>query len=133
MSDLLGGHVQVYFSTIPAALPHIESGKVRALAVTSTSRLPELPHVATVAESGLAGFEVNAWLGLFAPSRTPLSIVTLLHSESTKVLAAADVRQRLVQHGVMPGGGTSDGQRNYLAADMAKWRRVVQAANIRLE
>ncbi|HVR54191.1 MAG TPA: tripartite tricarboxylate transporter substrate binding protein [Pseudorhodoferax sp.] len=133
MSDLLGGHVQVYFSTIPAALPHIESGKVRALAVTSTSRVPELPQVATVDESGLAGFEVTAWFGLFAPARTPSTIITRLHSESSKVLAATDVRQRLAHHGVMPGGGTPDGLRDYLAADMAKWRRVIQVAGIRSE
>ncbi|WP_326544342.1 Bug family tripartite tricarboxylate transporter substrate binding protein [Pseudorhodoferax sp.] len=133
LSDLLGGHVQVYFSTIPAALPHIESGKVRALAVTSTSRVPELPQVATIDESGLAGFEVTAWFGLFAPARTPAAIIERLHGESSRVLAAPDVRQRLAHHGVMPGGGTPDGLRDYLAADMAKWRRIIQVAGIRLD
>ncbi|PZP99979.1 MAG: hypothetical protein DI587_09255 [Variovorax paradoxus] len=133
LSDLLGGHVQAYFATIPAALPHIESGKVRALAVTSTSRVPELSQVATVDESGLAGFEVTAWFGLFAPARTPPAVIARLHAESSRVLATPEVRQRLAHHGVMPGGGTPDGLRDYLAADMAKWRRIIQVAGIRLD
>lgn len=133
LSDLLGGHVQVYFSTIPAALPHIESGKLRALAVTSGTRVPELPQVPTLDASGLPGFEVNAWFGLFAPARTPPAVIARLHAECSRVLAAPDVRQRLAQHGVMPGGGTPEGLRDHLAADMARWRRIVQVAGIRLD
>lgn len=132
LSDLLGGHVQVYFSTIPAALPHIESGKLRALAVTSTSRVPELAQVATIDESGLPGFDVTAWFGLFAPAKTPPAVIARLHDESSKVLAMPEIRQRLAHHGVLPGGGTPDSLRDYLAADMARWRRIIQVAGIRL-
>lgn len=133
LADLLGGHVHVYFSTIPAALPHIESGKLRALAVTSTSRVPELPQVATVDASGLPGFEVTAWFGLFAPARTPTAVISRLHEASSRILATPELRQRLAQHGVMPGGGTPQDLREHLAADMAKWRRIVQVAGIRLD
>lgn len=133
LADLLGGHVQVYFSTIPAALPHIESGKLRALAVTSTSRVPELPQVATVDASGLPGFEVTAWFGLFAPARTPPAVISRLHEASSRILATPELRQRLAQHGVMPGGGTPQDLREHLAADMAKWRRIVQVAGIRID
>ncbi|WP_056177496.1 tripartite tricarboxylate transporter substrate binding protein [Pseudorhodoferax sp. Leaf267] len=133
MSDLLGGHVQVYFSTIPAALPHIQAGKVRALAVTGTARLPDLPQIPTVDASGLPGFEVTAWFGLFAPGRTPPAVIQRLHSELAHILAMPDVQQRLANHGVIPGGGTPESLRDFLAADMAKWSRVVQVAGVQVQ
>jgi tripartite-type tricarboxylate transporter receptor subunit TctC len=133
MADLLGGHVQVYFSTIPAALPHIQSGRVRALAVTSLARVPELPQVPTVDESGLPGFDVTAWFGLFAPRRTAPAIVSRLNAELVRILSMPDVRERLAHHGVLPGGSTPEGLGSHLTQDIAKWNQVVRQASIRLD
>ena len=133
VTDLLGGHVQVYFATVPSVLQHIESGKLRALAVTSTTRVPELPQVPTVAEAGLPGFEVTAWFGLFAPSRTPRPVVERLNAEVVKILAMPDVRQKMSAHGVLPGGGTSASLREFLVADIDKWAKLIRQAGIRAE
>ena len=108
VNDLLGGHVQLYFSTISGRVQHIESGRLRAMAVTGKTRSPELPEVPTVSESGLPGFDVTAWFGLFAPARTPRPVIERLNTELGKILAMPDVRQKLAHHGVQPGGGTPD-------------------------
>jgi tripartite-type tricarboxylate transporter receptor subunit TctC len=133
VNDLLGGHVQLYFSTIPSVSQHIESGKLRALAVTGKTRSPELPNVPTVAESGLPGFEVTAWFGVFAPARTPKPVIDRLNAEFVKILAMPDVRQKLANHGVQPGGGTPDSLRDFLVSDMDKWSKVIRDAGIRAE
>jgi tripartite-type tricarboxylate transporter receptor subunit TctC len=133
VNDLLGGHVQVYFSTIPSVSQHIESGKLRALGVTGSARNPDLPGVPTVAEAGLPGFEVTAWFGLFAPARTPRAVIDRLNAELVKILAMPDVRQKLAVHGVQPGGGTPDALRDFLASDIDRWGKVVREAGIRAE
>jgi tripartite-type tricarboxylate transporter receptor subunit TctC len=133
VNDLLGGHVQVYFSTIPAVAQHIEAGKLRALAVTGKARSPELPGVPTVAESGLPAFEVTAWFGVFAPARTPRPVIDRLNAEFVKILAMPDVRQKLAVHGVQPGGGTPESLRDFLASEIDKWGKVVRDAGIRAE
>ncbi|ROZ68791.1 tripartite tricarboxylate transporter substrate binding protein [Ramlibacter sp. WS9] len=133
VNDLLGGHVQLYFSTIPSVSQHIESGKLRALAVTGKARSPELPNVPTVAESGLPGFDVTAWFGVFAPARTPKPVIDRLNAELVKILAMADVRQKLANHGVQPGGGTPESLRDFLVSDIDKWGKVVRDAGIRAE
>ena len=133
VNDLLGGHVQLYFSTIPSVSQHIESGKLRALAVTGKTRSTELPNVPTVAESGLPGFDVTAWFGLFAPARTPKPVVERLNAELVKILAMPDVRQKLANHGVQPGGGTPESLRDFLASDIDKWAKVIRDAGIRAE
>ncbi len=133
VNDLLGGHVQVYFSTIPSVSQHIEAGRLRALAVTGKTRSPELPNVPTVSESGLPGFDVTAWFGLFAPARTPRPVVERLNAELRKILAMPDVRQKLASHGMEPGGGTPDSLRDFLIADIEKWGKVIREAGIRAE
>jgi tripartite-type tricarboxylate transporter receptor subunit TctC len=133
VNDLLGGHVQLYFSTIPPVYQHIEAGKLRALAVTGKTRSPELPNVPTVAESGLPGFDVTAWFGVFAPARTPKPVIDRLNAEFLKILAMPDVRQKLAAHGVLPGGGTPESLRDFLASDIEKWAKVVREAGIRAE
>lgn len=133
VTDLLGGHVQVYFSTIPSVAQHIEAGKLRALAVTGSTRSPELPQVPTVAESGLPGFEVTAWFGVFAPAKTPPQAITRLNAELVKILDMPDVRQKMANHGVLPGGGTPEALGNFLVKDMAKWADVIRQAGIRAD
>ncbi len=133
VNDLLGGHVQLYFSTIPSVSQHIEAGKLRALAVTGSTRSLELPNVPTVAESGLPGFEVTAWFGLFAPARTPKPVIDRVNAELVKVLAMPDVRQKLAHHGVKPGGGTPESLHDFLVSDIDKWGKVIREAGIRAE
>lgn len=133
VTDLLGGHVQVYFSTIPAVSQHIESGKLRALAVTGTTRSPELPNVPTVAESGLPGFDVTAWFGVFAPARTPVAAIERLNAELVKILAMPDVRQKMANHGVQPGGGTAEALGVFLIKEINKWGDLIRQTGIRAE
>lgn len=133
VTDLLGGHVQVYFATIPSVLQHVEAGRLRALAVTGKTRSPELPQVPTVAESGLAGFEVTAWFGVFAPARTPAPVTARLNAELVKILAMPDVRQKMAAHGVQAGGGTPESLRSHLVSEIDKWGRVIREAGVRAE
>ncbi len=133
VTDLLGGHVQVYFATIPSVLQHIETGRLRALAVTGSRRTAELPNVPTAAEAGLPGFEVTAWFGLFAPAKTPKPIVDRLNAEIVKILAMPDIRQKMAGHGVEPGGGTPEALGSLLVADIAKWGKLVKEAGIKAE
>ncbi len=130
VTDLLGGHVQVYFSTIPSVLPHVEAGTLKALAVTSTKRLPELPNMPTVAEAGVPGFDVTAWFGLFAPAKTPRAVIELLNRETVKILAMPDVKEKMAAHGVHPGGGTPESLALFLGTEIDKWGKVVRDAGI---
>ena len=133
VSDLLGGHVQVYFSTIPSVVQHIQAGKLRALAVTGKERSPEMPDIPTVAESGLPDFEVTAWFGIFAPAQTPQPDVARLNAELVMFLAMAEVREKLANHGVEPGGGSPESLGRFLVCEVAKWGDVVREAGIRTE
>lgn len=133
VTDLLGGHVQVYFSTITAVQKHVEKGSLRALAVTGGSRSSEMPQVPTVAESGLPGFEVTAWFGLFAPAQTPRPVIERLNAEMVKIMAMPDVRQKMMNHGVQPGGGSPEALGEFLVADIDKWAKVIREAGIKVE
>ncbi len=130
---LLGGQVQIYFSTIPAALAQVKAGKLRALAVTSRERVPQLPDMPTVADAALPGFEVVGWFGLFAPAGTPKAVIALLNGEVVKVLAMPDVRERFAAQGLIPGGGTPEALASFLKSEMAKWGKLIREAGIRIE
>ena len=108
MTDVLGGQVSIMFSTAPPAVEYIRAGKLRALGVSSAKRLPALPNVPTIAESGYPGFEVNNWLGIVAPAQTPREIIARLNSEMNAILALADVRERITSLGNDPAGGTPE-------------------------
>ena len=129
--DLIAGNVQIYFSTIPAALQQVKAGKLRALAVTSTTRVAEIPEMPTVAEAGLPGFQVIGWFGLFAPAGTPNAVVQKLNSEIVKTLKAPETRERLAGHGLIPGGGTPQDLGRFLTEEIARWRKLIQEAGIR--
>ncbi len=133
VTDLLGGHVQVYFATIPAVIPHVEAGTLKALAVTSPKRLAELPNVPTVAESGLPGFDVMAWFGLFAPVKTPRAVIDLLNREVIKILSMPDVRGKMAAHGMQPGGGSPESLALFLGTEIDKWGKVVRDAGIQAQ
>jgi len=131
--DLIAGHVQIFFATIPAALQQVKAGKLRALAVSSSKRVPELPDMPTVAESGLPGFEVVGWFGLFVPAGTPQPVIGKLNGEINKILNAPESRQRLSGHGLIPGGGTPGDLGKFLQAEIAKWSKLIKETGIRAE
>jgi len=131
--DLIAGQVQIYFSTIPAALQQVKAGRLRALAVTSSKRVPELPDMPTVAESGLPGFEVVGWFGLFAPAGTPKPAIARLNTQIVRILNVSESRERLSGHGLIPGGGTPDELGRFLQAEIAKWRKLIKETGIRVE
>jgi tripartite-type tricarboxylate transporter receptor subunit TctC len=130
VTDLIAGSVQLYFSTVPAALPQVKAGKIRSLAVTSSKRVPSLSDVPTVAEAGLPGYEVVGWFGLFAPAKTPAAIVERLNTEVVKILKMPDVREKIEAHGLLPGGGSSKELEVFLDTEIKKWSVLIKAANI---
>lgn len=123
---LLGGQIDTLFAITSTALPHVESGKVRALAVTSKQRTALLPNVPTVAESGLPGFEAVTWFGFTVPTGTPKEVVDKLNSEIGKVLAMPEVKKNLAQQGIDVGGGTPEQFGGYMRDEFAKWGALVK-------
>jgi tripartite-type tricarboxylate transporter receptor subunit TctC len=129
--DTIAGRVQMYFSTIPAALPHLKSGKLRALAVTSKHRVEMVSDVPTVDESGLPGFEVVGWFGIFAPTGTPSNVIVKLNESINAVLKMPDIRDRLARQGLIPGGGSPEALRDLLSADLSKWGKLIKEIGIK--
>jgi tripartite-type tricarboxylate transporter receptor subunit TctC len=133
VAAVLAGQVPVLFDQIPAPLPHIKSGRMRAIALTGPKRNPNLPDVQTSDESGLPGFYANTWVAVFAPAGTPPAIVARLNSEMDRIVQAADLQQRFNAMGMEAIGGTPEGLARLLAGDTAKWARVIKAADVKLE
>ena len=130
---LLGGHVPLAFSHVVASLPHIQSGKLRALAVATAQRIPNLPDTPTVAESGLPGYEGLLFYCLMAPAKTPASVVNKLHEAARQIKQSASVKQRLAAMGAVPFDMPLPGMAPYLQSELDKWTRVVKAAGIKPE
>jgi tripartite-type tricarboxylate transporter receptor subunit TctC len=133
VTDLLGGHVSLMFDNMPSALPHAKAGKIRALAVSTLKRSPSAPDVPTVAESGIPGFEVSVWFAVLAPAKTSPEIVDRMNKILVKALQSADVREKLSALGAEPIGNTPDQFTAQMKSDIAKWAKVVKAANIKLD
>lgn len=133
ITDLIGGQVQTYMSSVPTALSHIKGGKLRALAVTSSKRVAALPDVPTVAEAGYKNFDANTWFGLVAPKGTPPAIVEKINAEVNKVLKSPDVREKFAAEGGGPLGGTSAEFAALLKSDYSKWAKVVKDSGAKLD
>jgi len=131
--DTVGGRIELQFGTMAPVLPHVRSGKLRPLAVTSGKRAPALPDVPTVQESGIKNFEVTLWLAVFAPAQTPRAIVDRLHREFTNAIGAPQVRDALLLQGLQPETMTPAAFAKYLDAEIAKWREVARKANLKPE
>ncbi len=133
LTDTLGGQVQSFMSSVPSAISQIKAGRLRAIAVTSAKRAPELPEVPTIAESGFKGFEASTWYGLLAPAGTPAAVVAKLNAEVNRALAAPEVRQRLAADGGEALGGSPEQFASFLKAEHSKWGRVVKESGARAE
>ena len=130
MTDLLGGRVTMYPAVPSTAQPHIESGKLRALAVTGPVRLSTMPDVPTVAESGYPGFDAVNWYAFVAPAKTPKDILDFWNRELVKVLKDPTVRSELAKHGLEPQPGTREELARYIDRETEKWGKVVRDAKI---
>lgn len=131
--DTIAGHVSMYFSTLQTALPHIRSGKVRGLAVTTAKRSQAAPEFPTFAESGLPGYDNAAWHMLLAPAATPPEIIARLNAETARGLAQPDAKQRLAAQGFDVITGTPQALADYIKADIARSAKIIQEANMRVD
>jgi tripartite-type tricarboxylate transporter receptor subunit TctC len=128
--DVLAGHLPVMFCNVTACNMHVQSGRLRALAVTGLTRTPAVPNVLPMTESGLHGFEVVGFFGVIAPAATPREIVTRLNSEIAKALARTDIRERFASQALEPGNLTAEQFADYLKAAASKWGKLIREAGI---
>ena len=133
ITDLIAGNVDATFTGAPAVLPHVKSGRLRALAVSSAQRLANLPDVPTVAESGYAGWEADQWYGVVAPAGTPAAVVARLNAEINKALALPDVAQQLAIEGAVPTPTTPQAFGELIKRELPRWAEVVKAGNVKSE
>jgi len=134
VTDLMGGHVNLSIDTVIAAAPHVTSGKLSGIAVSTAARTSALPNVPTLAEAGLAGFDLAAWNVWFAPKGTPVEIVNKLNDELRKVLADPEVQSRLRALGYEPGGTQNARQvADFVTAESKKWGDLIRAAGLKAE
>jgi tripartite-type tricarboxylate transporter receptor subunit TctC len=133
LTDTLGGQVDVFFSSTATAVPHVQSGKLKAIAVTSAKRIPALPDVPTVAESGLPGYDVILWHGLIGPKGLPRAIVDRINGEASKTLKVKETADQLQQDGVAPAGGTPEQFQAQIKKEIGIWRKVAADAGVKAE
>ena len=133
VTDLIAGQISLTITGVPPLLPHVKSGKLRALAVGTGQRLTLLPELPTIAEAGVSGFEATQWYGLLAPAATPREIVMRLNAEIIKALQRPDVRERLASEASQPAGDTPEKFLAFIKAEIARWAPVVRASGARPE
>jgi tripartite-type tricarboxylate transporter receptor subunit TctC len=133
LTDLMAGNVTVTITGMPPLMPHIKSGRLRALAVTTAERVKNLPQLPTFAESGYPEYEINSWQGMFAPAGTPADIVTKINRSIAATLKLPDVGARLSDLGAEPVASTPEQFAAHVKREIAKWARVVKAAGIRID
>jgi tripartite-type tricarboxylate transporter receptor subunit TctC len=130
LTDTVAGHVEMIFSGVPALVPFIQSGRLRAVAIGSLKRFTAIPEVPTFDESGVKGYEATTWFGLMAPVKTPKEIVARWNSEVGKILASADIKSRFINEGLEPMGGSQEEFAKFIRAEIDKYAKVVKAAGI---
>jgi tripartite-type tricarboxylate transporter receptor subunit TctC len=133
MTDVLSGQVQMLLSPVNSVLPHVKTGRLRALGVASTSRLPYLPEVPTIAEAGVPGYRSDIWLALVAPAGTPKDIIEKMQREVASVLAQADVKEKLAAQGIEPATSSPEEVTELIKDDLARWAKVIKEAGARAE
>jgi tripartite-type tricarboxylate transporter receptor subunit TctC len=133
LTDTLGGQTDVFFSSTATAMPHVQAGKLRALAVTTAKRIPALPDVPTVAEAGLPGYDVTLWHGLIGPKGLPKEVVDRINAEATKALKLKETAEQLQNDGVAPAGGSPQQFAATIKNEIGMWRKVVTDAGVKVE
>ena len=136
LTDLMGGQIEIGFNNVLSALPHVRSGRLRALAVTSKERskvLPQLPTVAESGEPGLREYEASVWYAVLVPALRPAAVINRLHSEFVKTLQLAKVQERITDDGAPIVGSTPEVLVRVIQSDLARWRRVIRETGIRLD
>jgi len=133
LADLMGGQVDVMFDNLTSSIGYIKSGKLRALAVTTATRYPELPDIPTVQEAGVPGYEATAWFGIVGPKGLPRSAVMRINTEVNKALAQADVKEKLAQQGAMARPWTPEEFGSFIHDEVVKWGKVVKASGAKVE
>ena len=133
LADLLAGQVQMLYSSIPSVLPHVQQKQLNAIAVGSAKRVPSLPDIPTIAESGVPGYEAYSWVGMIAPAGTPKEVIARLNREIVEILKQKDVAEKLNAQGALPVGDTPEQFGAYIKAEIEKWGAVVRSSNIKAE
>lgn len=131
--DLVAGIVESSFAGVPNAMAHVPSGRLRALAVTTAKRVPQLPDVPTLSEAGVTGYDASVWLALLAPAGTPRDIVAKLNAEVAKILATPEAQKALADVGVEPSVSTPEALADYLRQELARWGRVVKETGAKID
>lgn len=130
---VIGGQIQGVMDNPPTVLPHIRAGRLRAVAVASLTRLPQVPDVPTFDESGLKGFEASSWFGLVAPAKTPRVVIERLHAETARALRGSDMQEKFGDLGARLAGNTPEEFGKFILVERAKWEKIVRGANIKLQ
>jgi tripartite-type tricarboxylate transporter receptor subunit TctC len=131
--DVVSGVVSMGFKTALSAIPHMQSGKLKPIAVAASKRLAQIPNVPTMAEAGLADFEVSSWNGVLAPAKTPPEIIARLHRELARILATQDIKERFAAQAAEPVGSTPEQFRAYIRSEIDKWAQVVKASGAKID
>ena len=133
LTDLMAGQVSVMWDNLPASMPYIKAGRLRAIAITTAKRYSGLPELPTVAESGVPGYEASAWFGVVAPAATPREVVARLNTEINRAVNLPDMKERFAQQGATPAPGTPEDFAAWIRAEIAKWGKVVKASGAKVE
>jgi tripartite-type tricarboxylate transporter receptor subunit TctC len=133
LPDLIAGRVTMFFGSIATLKPHVDSGRLRAVGMTTTQRAAAMPDVPTFIESGLAGYEVNGWYGLLTTGKTPQPIIEQLNRTLRQILTDADTRAQFLKNGLDPAPTSADEFTKLLRTEIVKWAKVVKAAGIKAE
>ena len=133
LADVLGGQVSMFFAGMPPAMPHVKTGRLRALAVTTAKRSPAAPEIPTMEEAGVPGFDISNWFGVFVPAATPKDVIAKLNREISKALQLKDVRERMADQGLETVGNTSEQFSAFLRAEIAKYAKLIQVSGARAD
>lgn len=133
LTDIMGGHIDCAFAPMPPAIPHIKSGRLKALAVSTSKRSAAMPDIPTIAEAGVAGYDSTNAVGILAPAKTPRQTVARLNGEIVRILGMREVRERLSSLGTDPAGGTPEEFRTFIESEIEKWARVVKSSGMEVQ